>query len=123
MHNNNQNGSAFFRFIFILLFLSIVGRISFVLVPMYVQHYTAIKVIKSLESNPDTKKVTVKSLQRSILNRFQINEIDNISDKDYTVKKQDKGYQVRLKYEQQAHLIYNIDVVLKFDDTIEVNIW
>ncbi|MBK1693961.1 DUF4845 domain-containing protein [Chromatium weissei] len=53
--------------------------------------------------------------------RMDVNNIRSVTIHNFEIEKQDEGqFKVTLNYEQQAHLFFNVDAIVKFEYQVDV---
>lgn len=122
-----QKGMTLIGMLIILVMVITTGIVVMQSVPVYIQNYSIQKSIKNLNTI-SSEKLTGDSFSdiiemKDTLDRFMdINGIYNFDMKSITFERQEGNvYKVRLKYNVVRHLFYNVNLLFKFDDTIEVN--
>lgn len=106
-----------------LLLLLILGMAAFVLlcafriIPAYTDDYYIQAALKSLEDDAATiNDLTDREIRRKISNFYMVNNVRNHSAKDVEIERYDDGVLVSVNYEVQIPLIYNIDVLITFEN-------
>jgi hypothetical protein len=99
-------------------------------VPVFIQHYSIVHSIKSLNETPvstlsDDSINNVMILRRSLTKRLDINGIDDLKEDQLTISPEDGSegqnkYKVHLQYQVTRPLLYNMSLLFDFNDTIEV---
>jgi hypothetical protein len=70
--------------------------------------------------------MTTADIRRAMMKHFEINDTNRFTDanlKDYlTVARSEDGKKrtMKMTYEARGPLVYDLDVILKFDKTIEI---
>ena len=109
----------------ILIWLSIciaVGSIGAKFVPVYWDHRTAISIVEDLAQSPETSQLESDALQTMIERRFKLNNLhDFIKESRFELESGSDRSVVRLQYEVRGDLAVNIDYVIAFDDTIQLD--
>ena len=88
--------------------------------PVYIQHMNAQSVFDSLLEEQSTRdRPFLKSEIRSLIGkRMNINQITIMALKDVEIEKTSSGNIVNAVYEVREPLIGNIDVVMKFENSV-----
>ncbi len=95
-------------------------------IPVYLTHYYVVKSIKELNTIPrvnitDDSLANIEAMKESLNKHFEINGINDFKMEHFTFKQTGgDSYTVLLKYQVTQPLFYNISLLFKFDDTIEV---
>lgn len=91
------------------------------LAPEYMEAMTVKSVINSaLERGAYKGKGGAEAIRAELEKNFNTNQVDAIRSRDIQISrdKEKGGYIIDASYERRVPLIYNIDVVLKFDDMV-----
>jgi hypothetical protein len=115
-----EKGLTFLGFVFVFglfgFFTTLLLRIG----PVYLEHF---KVKSTLESLKSDSAITSKSREEIIgqlLKRWEINMIDSVSKDDIKIVKQGDYLKVEIAYDVVKNAMGNVDVIIHFDDEIEV---
>jgi hypothetical protein len=109
-----QRGLSLLGFIFLLILALFVAYLGIKLVPIYLNHHSAVSDMRAVAREPGSANTPLNTLRRSLMTRYQISFVDHISAEHITIESGNPPTLV-LKYEVQEHLIGNIDVVVKFN--------
>jgi hypothetical protein len=97
------------------------------IVPIYLQHYSIVQSIKGLnETTPDSSLTgdsytDAVTLRKNLSKRLDINDVDDLkNDQIAIIPTGTNKFTVKLKYQVIKPLIYNISLMVSFDDTYEV---
>lgn len=96
------------------------------IVPVYLQHYTIIHSIKSLNTIPKSdlsgdSVSDVNELRKSLTKRLDMNGVEDFKDDQLVITPLgDAKFEVKLKYQVIRPLVYNISLMFDFDNTQEV---
>jgi len=106
-----------------LLLLALIGFFALLairLFPIYLEHYNVTSSLKSLQSEAWEVPVSKKEIKSLLLRRFQINDISHVGKEQIKVKSQNSGKLVSIAYEVRKPFIGNIDLVVSFSDSLEL---
>ena len=96
------------------------------IVPVVIEHYTIVSSIKNLSDTPvaDSDPVSaVAALKNSLMKRLDINEVNDLKDNQISITPDgEHKYKVRLKYQVIKPLMFNMNLLFDYDDTIEVTV-
>jgi hypothetical protein len=95
----------------IVVFVAIVGT---KLAPHYFEYLTVKSVMEAVRKDAEVISGGRVSVLRSVESRLYINEVDDVSSKEFTFKREDDGFLLGVEYEVREHLFANIDAVLTF---------
>ncbi|KGP63040.1 membrane protein [Legionella norrlandica] len=95
-------------------------------VPVYIQYYSIVHSIKSLNSVPASSlsgdpMADVMVLRSSVSKRLEINGIDDLKQEQLMISPSGPNqFKVKLKYQVIRPLIYNMSILFNFEDSFEV---
>jgi Domain of unknown function (DUF4845) len=120
--NVKQWGMTAIGFILILLLIGLSLMIVLKVAPIYYENFKIKSVLSTLENEPGISKKTNFEIGNLISHRFIIDNIDRVKPGQVKVLRDTNKVVVKLEYEIRDTLIANIDVVVSFDNSIELPI-
>jgi hypothetical protein len=114
-----QAGITAIGFLILAALFGIVGFAGLRLVPMYIQRFTLSKVLDDVQHELDGQGATSAGIRSALGRRFDIEGIDLPSD-DVKISQVRDGYQVQIQYENRAHYIADIWLVVVFDKQVQI---
>lgn len=119
-----QGGSTLF-FLFFLFLFSTFLYVNWILIPVYIENKSVKRALHALSSKNIISKNQDYSANKGAIfsylgKLFRINNIKHVDVDNVTVKSKDKLYIVNITYQVKQHLVGNLDVLLSFDDRVEV---
>lgn len=122
MDKRMGRGFSLIGFLFNLVVFVFVLLVIFRLGPIYMEHYKILKVFdgvkNELNSKMDLSNDGRTALRKAIERRFTVEDIRVVTPNSIVITPQGNAMQVKLAYESRVEFIANIDVVVKFDDTV-----
>lgn len=112
----NQNGMSTMSLLSILLIAAFFLMCAFKLIPLYLEAWTVDGAMKRAVQEGGFSGQPASQIRKSLSKTFELNTIDAITPKDVKITKQKNGLELDASYHKQVPLIYNIDVVVKFDN-------
>lgn len=103
----------------LLVLLAFLTSIGLTLLPVYMEHFS----VKSILDNLAKERVILapEEIKPRILKNFILNDVSNVDRQHITVKRQSKDLtKVTIDYEVRRKMIANIDVVIHFNDSVDV---
>jgi len=101
---------AFFFFLFIRLFSP------------YMDDFKVKTALESLGRQPDVGSMTVPAIQEAIRKRLEIDSADSFDLSALTVEVKGKTKTIRIKYQAEVPMMFNISALLSFDHAVEVRV-
>ena len=114
-----QAGITLIGFLLLAGLCGIVGFAGIRLVPMYIKNMTLSKVLDDVKHEFDGKGASSVAIRNALGRRFDIEGIDLPRD-DVKISQSGDGYQVRIQYENRAHYVADIWLVLAFDKQVQI---
>lgn len=116
----HQSGITFFGF---LVFLVVGGFFVYTgirLFPLYQEFYAVKAATASIAKDPDLEEMSALQIKESFLKRMSISYSENIKREHVKVVPSMGGWKIQVNYEVRRPLMYNLDVVAKFEHEKEV---
>jgi Tfp pilus assembly major pilin PilA len=118
---SRQRGITLLGFIMVLLIAAVVAMIAMNLVPVYSEANSVKSALKKLAEEPASRNMELPELQRALQKRFDIDYVNSVKAEELElVRDKTKGTQLVFNYEVRKPLVYNLDFVAKFDNSIPV---
>ena len=89
------------------------------LVPVYLEHFNVVQSMKSLKEEVESG-LAAGEIIRLLNSRLEMNDVTSVTKRDITVDRQARGSVVTVAYEVRKHALGNIDLVISFNDSIEL---
>jgi hypothetical protein len=101
------------------------GLLVMRIVPVYLQHYSIVQSIKSLNTSPVSSSgdllADVDGLREVLNKRLEINGVEPLNAKQIIISPDgEHQFIVQLKYQVVKPLVYNINLLFQFDETYKV---
>ncbi|BBA37516.1 uncharacterized protein sS8_5599 [Methylocaldum marinum] len=88
--------------------------------PVYLEHYKVVSSLKSLEKESELASKSREEILSLLQKRWEINMVERVSTQDVRILKEGSYLKVEVAYDVAEHLFGNVDVLLHFDDQVEV---
>lgn len=116
MLGNKQRGMSTLAILVMLLVGGFFITCAIKLLPIYMQKSTVHSAIDSAIKKGDLARLSPAEIRAKLSRHFDVNRVDAIKAADIKVGRENGKMFVDARYEQRVALMYNIDVVVKFDD-------
>ena len=114
-----QGGLSALSALAALLAIVAVITVTLKLAPHYIDFFTMRSVIQGLPAN-EVRSMSRTALNEMLQKRFKINNLRDFDIRDIIdLDRSREGTVLELKYERREHLIYNVDVVISFEERYE----
>lgn len=120
----SRSGESGLTFIGLLILLGLIGFFTLLVLkigPIYLDHYKVKMSLEGLRSDPDLASRSKEEVMRSLQKRWDIDMVDSVTKDDVTITKDINQINVRVAYDVAKPLFGNLDVLVHFDDSIEVS--
>lgn len=88
--------------------------------PIYLDNFKIKESLASLEKEESLPSQPIRKIKQLLMKRLDINMVETVSAKDIVVTKQEGKVTVQVSYEVTENIFGNLDVLVYFDDEIEV---
>jgi predicted Kef-type K+ transport protein len=115
-----QRGMTAIGWIIVLGLIAFFTLVTLRLVPLYLEYSKVASVLESLQNEPGITRQTKADVQRLIGRRFEINDVRNLDPKIAEVESRSGRLTVTMDYERRTNMVGNIDLVVRFNKSVEV---
>lgn len=121
MFPGSQKGLSLIGGLVVLALVAFAANTAFRLVPHYLDFRTIKKSIETIDANQALDITTVDDFYSYVGKSMQVNSIRDVDlNKALKVTVANNKFNAHLQYEQREPLIFNIDLVVKFDQQFSV---
>jgi len=109
-----------------VIMLCVVGFFAYAgmkLVPAYTEYYGVIKSLKSLQLVPNIDKMSIDLIRRKLDPIFDVQYVDeeNVPLDSVTLITTNGQRSVHIAYDRDIPFIYNIDLLVHFEKTVDIS--
>ncbi len=115
-----QKGITLMSFVVVLAVVGFFALMAMKLFPMYSENNNLKSVMKELAAQPNSASLTQGQIQADLERRFNIAYVSSVKKEHVKVLRAGKGAQLNIAYEVRVPLFANLDVVGKFDNTVDL---
>lgn len=114
---SKQTGLTLMSFLVVLALVGFAAFIGMKLFPMYQRGFAVRSCLKALANEGGEADKDPEEIKNDLFKRFDIAYVDDsiVKRDNVKVEKGDGGYVVNVDYEERVELVYNLDMVGKFD--------
>lgn len=120
-YSSRQQGITFMGFVLLMMLIGFFALLGLKLVPVYLDHYKVVSVLKSLENDKDLPSRSRDEILRTFEKRWDIDMIDSVTKDDVTITKDMRRIKVQIAYDVTKPILGNVDALVHFNDSIEVD--
>ena len=115
-----QRGLTFIGFLLVMIVVAGIAIIAMNLVPVYSESFSVKSSMADLAGEPGADKMELPELQKKLQKRFDIDYVESVLAKDAKLVRENGKSQLVLNYEVRKPLVYNLDFVAKFDNSVDL---
>lgn len=115
-----QSGITLIGFLVVLAVAGFFAYIGMKLFPMYSEFYSVKTALRGLSNEPGIATKDPGKIQDLFFRRLYISYSDNVKPENVKITRVDRGWKMEVNYEVRKPMIYNIDVVGRFDAVQEL---
>ncbi|APF03488.1 TPA: DUF4845 domain-containing protein [Legionella pneumophila] len=121
-----QQGMTLIGMLFTAVVVVMAGIFVMRVVPVYIQHYSILHSVKSLNSMSVSSLsgdplTDVATLRESVTKRLDINGIEDLKPGQLVITPSGPNkFKIKLKYQVIKPLVYNMSLLFNFEDNFEV---
>lgn len=107
----------------ILVILIVAGFLVYVgikITPVYIDHYAVKAALSSVENDPLTARKSKREIRNMITKRLDVNNIRHINRDHINIKRSGKNTIISIAYEERRPIVYNISLLMTFEETAEL---
>ncbi len=117
---SKQSGITLIGFVVVLLIAGFFAYMAMKLVPPYMDYFGVSKAMEQVASEGVDGK-TQNDIRRDFMFKLSFQYADDvIKPADITFQRNDGGTNMTVDYEQRVHFVYNIDFLLHFNKSIQL---
>jgi hypothetical protein len=115
-------GITLIGFVVLLGILGFFAYLAMRLIPMYVEYFGVVKAMEQVRSEPGAAQKSLDEIRRELSLKFDTQYVDSASVPPSAIqlKREAGGSTLRIAYEKRVSFMYNIDLVGKFDKSINL---
>jgi hypothetical protein len=119
----SQRGITFIGFVIVLCVVGFFAYCAMKLVPIYSEHFGVVKSMNQLLGEPGIGNKDVGDIRQMLNTKFSIQYVDDgtVPPQNIQLKRQNGAASLRVFYDKRVPFIYNIDLLISFDDTINLS--
>ncbi len=115
-----QQGMTFIGVVIVLGLIAFFVLVALKLIPLYLENFKIVSSLQSLKSEAELGSKSAPEIMTLLSRRLDINDVRRLTPKDIEIKAGSGRALVRIKYEARESFIGNVDIVAKFDDSVEL---
>ena len=90
------------------------------LAPIYIENYKVRAHLEKLQKDPEIKSLSDDEIVKRLFRRFDIDDVDHVTQDDVSVEQQDNKLVIHVDYEVRSPTIGNVDLIASFSEKAEI---
>ncbi|MES9811489.1 MAG: DUF4845 domain-containing protein [Candidatus Thiodiazotropha sp.] len=115
-----QKGLTFISWLVILVVAGFLVYVGIKITPVYIDHYAVKAALASVKNEPLSARKSKREIRNMILKRLDINSIRHINKDHINIKRSGNTTTINVTYEERRPIVYNISLLMTFDETAEL---
>jgi hypothetical protein len=116
-----QGGLTLIGFLIVLAMVIFVAFIGMKIVPIYMEYYSVVSAMNGVASERGSANLSPYDVRVKVLNRLYVSySAENVKEQHIKLTRASNGVNLRIAYEVRKPVIGNLDVVAKFDRTVQL---
>lgn len=116
---HRQRGITLISMIIVLVVLGFFAFIGMKLFPIYSEYYAVVRVMKSVQTTPGVAQMQPDQIWRMLDDKFYVGYVTSVKRQHISLTRKG-GYILRIAYEVRSPLLFNLDIVAKFDKSVDL---
>ncbi|MEY3882494.1 MAG: hypothetical protein RIQ94_3290 [Pseudomonadota bacterium] len=88
--------------------------------PIYLNHSKVVSTLAELKKTTGIEDQSEAEIRDSLSKRFNINYVDDVTQKDITITRHENYLKVVIAYEVITNIVGNLSVLVEFNDVMEI---
>ncbi len=118
--NNKVGGLTGLGFLFILLIFGFFVALALSLFPIYLEYYNVTSSLQSLKNEKRSELSQRRNIIKTLRSRLDMNDVTHVSNENISIIKNVNSTTVTIDYEVRRAFLGNVDVIVKFSDSVEL---
>ncbi len=120
-HHHYQKGMTMWGMATVLGLIAFFTLLILNLLPPYLENMKVKAALESVSRQPDIGAAPREEIINMLQRRFDIEDVDRVElTKDLKIENKNRMKVIRIAYQVQVPLAYNISALIAFDDSVEV---
>ncbi len=115
-----QRGLTMISWLVVLIVIGFFIMVGLRVGPVYLEHYSIKNILFSLKEEPFISRKPVGEIRSMLIRRFDINSIKNIDRDQIKIRRSGGVTTIELSYEQRRPIAGNMDVIMTFNESLEL---
>ena len=119
---HKSRGITLIGFIILLCVLGFFAYMAMRLIPVYVEYFGVVKAMEQVRSEQGSAQKSLDEIRRDMSFKFSTQYVDdaNVPPSAISLKREAGAATLRVAYERRMPFLYNIDLVARFDKSMNL---
>lgn len=120
---NKVEGITLIGFAIVLCVLGFFAYMAMRLIPMYTEYFGVVKAMEQVRQEPGAAQKSLAEIRGSLSLKFDTQYVDDATVPPSAIQliRQGSGQTLRISYEKRVPFMYNLDLVGKFDKSVNLS--
>jgi hypothetical protein len=115
-----QQGLTFISLVFVLGLIAFFVILGLKIGPIYLNHSKVVSTLAELKKSTGIESQSEAEIRDSLSKRFNINYVDDVTQKDIIITRHENYLKVVIAYEVVTNIVGNLSVLVEFNDVMEI---
>ncbi|MEW8556205.1 MAG: DUF4845 domain-containing protein [Candidatus Thiodiazotropha sp.] len=115
-----QKGLTTISWLIIFIMVGFLVYVGIKIIPVYIDHYAVVSTLKTVQEDPLTARKSKKEIREMITKRLYVNNIRHVNRDHIKIQRSGKVTTINVAYVESRPIVYNISLVMTFDESIEL---
>ncbi len=116
-----QKGLTFISWLIIFIMVGFLVYVGIKIIPVYIDHYAIKATLESVKNEPQSASKSKKDLRETITKRLYVNNIRHVNRDHIKIERSGKTTKIHIAYEEVRHIVYNISLIMTFEENVELS--
>lgn len=117
---HHQSGLTAISIVVLLAIGAFFIMLALRLAPIYLENFKVSSHLEKIANEAETKTMSVDEIIDKLFKRFNIDDVDHVTQDDVTVEQSDNGIIIHVDYEVRTPTFGNVDLVVSFAEKAEI---
>ncbi|MEW8570328.1 MAG: DUF4845 domain-containing protein [Candidatus Thiodiazotropha sp.] len=115
-----QKGLTTISWLIIFIMVGFLVYVGIKIIPVYIDHYAVVSTLKTVQEDPLSARKSKKEIREMITKRLYVNNIRHVNRDHIKIQRSGKVTTINVAYVESRPIVYNISLVMTFDESIEL---
>ncbi|MBT3046363.1 MAG: DUF4845 domain-containing protein [Candidatus Thiodiazotropha sp.] len=115
-----QKGLTTISWLVIFIIVGFLVYVGIKITPVYIDHYAVVSTLKTVQEDPLSARKSKKEIREMITKRLYVNNIRHVNRDHIKIQRSGKVTTINVAYVESRPIVYNISLVMTFDESIEL---